>query len=312
MSDAVPSDGGFLVQKDFTTELVRLTHETGQLAKMCSEMEVSENSDGVEIPYVDETSRATGSRWGGVQVYRRAEGETVTSKKVKFGEWKCDVEDMMGLCYVTNRLLKDARALEGYVKEAFAEEFGFKLDDEIFRGTGAGQCLGILNAGCKVQVSKESGQDADTVIQENISNMWAQCYGRSRPKAVWLINQEIEPQLDKLAVTDGVSSTPVYMPPGGLADTPYGRMKGRPVMSIEQCSALGDEGDIILADLSQYKLVKKGNLESAASIHVRFIYDEMCFRFIMRVNGQPKWKSALTPYKGANDLSPFVTLEERT
>jgi hypothetical protein len=47
-------------------------------------------------------------------------------------------------------------------------------------------------------------------------------------------------------------------------------------------------------------------------MHVRFVYDEMAFRFTYRVNGHPAWKSALTPCKGSNSVSPFVTLETRS
>ena len=83
------------------------------------------------------------------------------------------------------------------------------------------------------------------------------------------------------------------------------------MLEIEQCSALGDVGDIILADLSQYLTIEKGGLQSASSIHVQFVTDETAYRFVVRNNGQPIWNSALTPYKGANDLSPFVTLAER-
>jgi len=134
----------------------------------------------------------------------------------------------------------------------------------------------------------------------------------SRLNSVWLINQEIEPQLDTLAVPVGTGGFPVYMPPGGIADAPYGRLKGRPVIAIEQCQALGDAGDIILADFSQYMIADKGGVQSASSMHVLFTTDEMTFRFIYRVDGQPLWNSALTPYKGtSNTLSPFVTLGAR-
>jgi HK97 family phage major capsid protein len=74
---------------------------------------------------------------------------------------------------------------------------------------------------------------------------------------------------------------------------------------------LGTVGDIILADFSQYAIVRKGGLNSASSIHVKFLTDEMTFKFSMRVNGKPMWKNVLTPAKGSNTLSPFVTLQTR-
>ena len=37
------------------------------------------------------------------------------------------------------------------------------------------------------------------------------------------------------------------MPPGGLSAASYGTLFGRPVLTVEYCAALGDEGDIICA-----------------------------------------------------------------
>jgi hypothetical protein len=37
----------------------------------------------------------------------------------------------------------------------------------------------------------------------------------------------------------------------------------------------------------------------------------MAFRFILRIDGQPAWHSALTPYKGSNALGPFVVIATR-
>ena len=104
----------------------------------------------------------------------------------------------------------------------------------------------------------------------------------------------------------------MFVPAGGLPNAPAGTLLGRPIVPIEQCQTLGTVGDIILADLSQYVIADKGGLESASSIHVRFVYDESVFRFVYRVDGQPIWNSALTPFLSANTLSPFVALASRT
>lgn len=104
----------------------------------------------------------------------------------------------------------------------------------------------------------------------------------------------------------------MYVPAGGLSEKPYGTLFGRPVIPLEQCSAAGDVGDIILADISQYLLIDKGGIKAASSVHVRFLYDENVFRFIYRVDGQPIWNKPLTPFKGSATVSPFVTLAKRS
>ena len=101
------------------------------------------------------------------------------------------------------------------------------------------------------------------------------------------------------------------VPAGGLSEKPYATLFGRPVLPLEQCSAIGEVGDIVLADLGQYLMIDKGGVKQAQSIHVRFIYDESVFRFIYRCDGQPIWNKALTPYKGSASVSPFVALAKR-
>ena len=306
LNETTPSDGGFLVQQDFVTELLKRTYETGILASKVKKIPISTNANGMKINAIDEDSRANGSRWGGVQTYWEGEADELTASKPKFRQMELSLKKLTGLCYATDELLQDAAALEAVIRQAFAEEFGFKIDDAILSGSGEGEPLGILNSGAIVTVAKEASQ-TDVITVENLIKMWNRLWSRSRANAVWYINQELEPYLYTLKIGD----KPVYIPAGGLSEKPYGTLFGRPVVPIEQCSAAGEVGDIILADIGQYLLIDKGGVKSASSIHVRFLYDENVFRFIYRVDGKPIWTKPLTPYKGSATVSPFVTLAKR-
>ena len=306
LNETTPSDGGFLVQQDFVTELLKRTYETGILASKVKKIPISTNANGMKINAIDEDSRANGSRWGGVQTYWEGEADEITASKPKFRQMELSLKKLTGLCYATDELLQDAAALEAVIRQAFAEEFGFKIDDAILSGSGEGEPLGILNSGAIVTVAKEASQ-TDIITVENLVKMWNRLWSRSRANAVWYINQELEPYLYTLKIGD----KPVYIPAGGLSEKPYGTLFGRPVVPIEQCSAAGEVGDIILADIGQYLLIDKGGIKSASSIHVRFLYDENVFRFIYRVDGKPIWTKPLTPYKGSATVSPFVTLAKR-
>ena len=302
-----PSDGGFLVQTDFVKDLLKRTYDTGILASRCKKIPLTTNANSIKINAIDEISRANGSRWGGLSTYWENEADQFSASKPKFRQMELSLKKLTGLCYVTDELLQDAAALEKVIKEGFADEFGFKMDDVILRGTGAGQPLGILNSDALVKVDKEKNQTAKITV-ENIVKMWSRMWSRSRSNAVWFVNPEIEPLLYTLVVGD----KPVYIPAGSMANAPYGTLLGRPVIALEQCAELGEVGDIILADLSQYLLIDKGGINTASSIHVRFLYDEAVFRFIYRVDGQPVWNKALKPYKGDATVSPFITLAKRT
>lgn len=306
LNETNPSDGGFLVQEDFVKELLKRTYETGILASKVKKIPISNNANGLKINAVDEDSRANGSRWGGVQTFWESEADQLAGSKPKFKQMELSLKKLTGLCYATDELLQDASALEAVIRQAFAEEFGFKIDDAILTGSGAGEPLGILNSGALVTVAKETSQ-TDKITVENLIKMWNRLWSRSRQNAVWYINQELEPYLYTLKIGD----KPVYIPAGGLSEKPYGTLFGRPVVPLEQCSAAGELGDIILADVGQYLLIDKGGVKAASSIHVRFLYDENVFRFIYRVDGQPIWNKALTPYKGSATVSPFVALAKR-
>jgi len=311
-------DGGFLIQKEFSVDLAKEAFDEGALSSRCDVSEIGANADGLEVVMLDETSRATGSRWGGVQVFRRAEAETVTATKPQIKPWELRLEDLMGIAWAADRLLKDAASMEAVFGQAFRSEMAFTVDNEIYRGTGAGQCLGILNAPATVEVPKESGQAADTVVAENVTKMWGRVPPRSRARGVWFYNVEVEQQLERMffpvknvAGTENVGGWPVFTPAGALAANSLATIKGRPAIPLEYCSALGDKGDIAFLDLSRYKLISKGGVDEEQSIHVRFLQAERVFRWMFRVNGAPKESAPLTPFKGTATLSPFVVLANR-
>ena len=307
LNETTPSDGGFLVQQDFVTELLKRTYETGILASRVKKIPISTNANSLKINAVDEDSRANGARWGGVQAFWESEAAELSASRPKFRQMELSLKKLTGLCYATDELLQDAAALEAVIRQAFAEEFGFKMDDAILAGTGEGEPLGILKSESLVTVAIESGQ-RETITVENLIKMWNRLWSRSRANAVWYINQEIEPLLYTLKIGE----VPVYVPAGGLSAKPYGTLFGRPVIPLEQCSAAGELGDIILADLGQYLVIDKGGIKAASSIHVRFLYDENVFRFIYRADGRPVWNKPLSPYKGSASVSPFIALAKRS
>ena len=311
LNEAIPSEGGFLIQQEFVPGLIKKAYENGAVANRARRFPVGAGSNGIKIRTIDETSRANGSRFGGVQAYWENEADTPTATKPKFGLMTLNLEKLMALCYATDENLEDATFLGALIEQSFAEEMAFKLDDALINGNGAGKPLGILSSNALVSVAKETNQTADTIVLNNIIKMWSRMWARSRANAVWYINQDIEPQLYTMTISAGTGGMPVYMPAGGISGAPYGTLFGRPVIPIEQAATVGDAGDIILADMNQYLMIDKGGVQTASSIHVKFIYAENTFRFIYRCNGQPMWDNVLTPFKGTNTLSPFVALAAR-
>jgi HK97 family phage major capsid protein len=306
-----PSAGGFLVQTDFSTAVFMRSYEMGEILARCEKLSLSTAANSIKIPGVDETSRQTGSRWGGVQSYWVGEGVQPPSTRPKFRLVELDLKKLASLMYVTDELIADTAVLTSIAGKAFSEELMFMTEDGVFEGTGAGQPLGIKNAQCLIVVPKEVGQAGKTIVYENVLKMWSRMWARSRQNAVWWINQDCEPQLYALSQVIGTAGVPVYLPANGISGQPYGTLFGRPVIPVEYSDTLGTQGDITLAAYSQYVLADKGGVQAASSMHVAFLTDEMVFRFIYRVDGEPIWHAPLTPFKGNNTLSPFVQLQSR-
>lgn len=305
------SGEGFLVQQEFTNELMARMYNQGELMSRVRRRELGPGANGIKINTLKETSRANGSRWGGIRTYWVNEGGTITGSKPSYRRFSLDLEKLGGLYIPTDELLQDVVGLQGEVEDNFGKEIVFACEDAVFSGDGAGKPLGITNAPCLITVAKETGQAAATIVEANLLKMWARMWAPSRANAVWLANQDTEPQLDQIARPVGTSVLPSqivrYSPDGGIL-----QIKGRPVIFVEYASTLGTVGDIVLVDLSEYRWIDKGGVQTASSIHVYFSTDEMAFRFIYRCNGAPFWEAALTPFKGSNTLSPMVALATRS
>lgn len=313
-NETVPSEGGYLVGTDEATMLDRGAIATGLLSQRCFNVSATSDSDSLKLNLVDESSRANGSRFGGIQVYMKSEAGTVADSKPKFREAVWNLNDCMGLMYTTRDLLKDAGKLTAVVNRWFPMEFGFKIDDLIVNGTGSGMPIGIASSkcGCKVEQAIESGQTRanDPILYDNIVKMYARLLSSSDASAVWYVNRAILPYLMLMTIPVGTGGAPIFLPPNGAAGQPYMTLLNKPIIPIEQCQAPATAGDIILADLNEYLLFTKGGIEPSSSIHVRFIYDEMTFKWVYRLDGGPLRNKTLTPYKGGASWTqgPFVTL----
>ena len=163
--------------------------------------------------------------------------------------------------------------------------------------------LGILTAPCLVTVSRATASQVHPV---DIVTMISRFRG-SLDKAIITVNQSVLPQIYQLKDDNGNF---IWSPgnSGSIAEKAMGSLYGIPMIVTEKNSALGTEGDLIMADWSHYLIGDKGGLVTDYSDHFKFQNDARAYRIKKRVDGQPWLKSAITPYKGGSTLSPFVAL----
>ena len=316
LSESVPSDGGFLVGTQETANLMKNTWDSGMILPRVNKITLTGNKNALTMNGYNETSRAAGSRAGGIRGYWKAEAAQGTQGEPTFRKITLNLNKLMCLGYATDELLDDANALEAAIMGGFQDELNFKLQEAIINGSGAGQPLGIINSGCMVSVEKEAGQDANSIVFENVNKMWSRLLASSRPNAIWICNQDCEPELHKMSLAVGTGGSAVFMPTGGASAQPYNTLFGRPMVATEHNPILGDTGDLMLCDFSKYIAIDKGGFQGAVSMHLRFDYDEQVFKMTYRFDGQPMLGSAITPFSAGattatDTLSHFVKLDAR-
>jgi len=310
LNETVSSDGGFMVAPTLSSEIMSTVWEQ-PILKLLRKIQIGANSNGLKIPGLDETSRVSGSRWGGIQSYYISESDAITPSKPKFKQIELSLKKLAVLTYLTSELSADVPALSGFLRTVVTSEFEYEIQRALLRGSGAGQPQGLLTAGCLITTAKEGGQANGSVCWENIVNMFSRFLMTDKKSSAWLISKDVLPQLLQMAASVGTAGIPVWLPANSGSNEPFQTLLGLPIHVCECCSALGTKGDIFLADLSQMVCIEKGNLKEDFSIHVAFSSDQGCLRWIYRYDLQPALSAAITPSNGGATLSPFVTLAAR-
>ena len=303
--------GGFLVPLGFHPELLSVSAEDDPIGSRTTKvpMEVPR----VEIPARTDKDHSTGSVSGGLLVTRRAETQSQTAVRMQMERVALMATSLFGLSYVTEELLADSPlSFAALLERGFSDQFRAHLINERLFGTGVGEFEGVLNSPALVSVTKDTNQTAATVTYTNVIKMRARCW--KYEKAVWLYNHDVLPSLMQLYFAPAGVSNALAVPIWNTSarDGEPDMLLGRPAIASEFCQTLGTQGDLVLANWEEYLEGTYEPLNSAESIHVRFTNHERTFKFWTRNAGRCWWKSALTPRRGSNTLSPFVALDTRS
>lgn len=302
-SEGSLADGGFLVPPEFSSQVWRHSLEEDAFLPMTDAQTISGNS--MSYPK-DETTP-----WGtdGVRAYWEAEAAAATATKPKGQVNTLRLNKLLALIPVTDELQSDASALGSYIAGKAAESIRFKTNLALFEGTGVGQPEGVFTAAARVDIAKESGQAADTVVAGNVVKMYARQLHPAR--AVWLMQPQVLPQIMTMTIGD----QPIWTPPSsGLTQAPMGMLLGRPIYPTEVCKALGDVGDIGFIDFKSVRAITKaGGIETATSMHLYFDQGLNAYRFTFRVDARPAVTAAVSSKNGGSGAtrSPFVFVAAR-
>jgi HK97 family phage major capsid protein len=309
--EASPSSGGFLVPTEFAQQILDNSLESEIVRPRALVWPMKSNHR--KVPGIDGYSHVGATVLGGISQAFVGETQTLPLQQVNFWLQEMVAKKMGLLINASNELIADGD-FDSIVMAKLREACAWELDQAFLWGTGAGVPRGIFNDPALIVVAKDASQPTATISYSNVTGMLAALYPAGRKNACWVANTTTLPQLMTLAIkglnmaqTDyiGISSLPIF------TKGPEGwELFGLPLLLSEKLKAVGTQGDLLLADFSQYHIGLRKELSLERSFHAGFMTDSIWFRMTARLDGMGSWKSALTPEYGSA-VSPFVTLAAR-
>jgi len=304
------STGGFAIPKQFLPRLLEVTPQDAIIRPRATVIPTGTPPDAaVSLPALDQTgAKANANMYGGVEVYKTAEGGQKGETAFRMREIELRPEEVSAYMELTDKLLRNWPAASAFVQRQFQMARRGYDDYEFLRGNGVGGALGILNSGARYQKARNT---AGTVDYNDLVHMVSRLL-RVGGQATWVACRAMEPVLRQLRNLTGASpetgdGSLIWQDSAvpGQPDT----LLGRPILFNERSPGLGTEGDLILMDAQGY-LIKDGSGPFVAtSEHVKFRNNITAMKIFWNTDGQP-WLTA--PIKGEDDYetSPFVTLAD--
>ena len=191
------------------------------------------------LPVVQETSRATGSRYGGA-TSTWGLGETILSAKsdAKVASIRFVANRLLFYTTVSRDIWQDSVSLEYWLNYVALAEFRFAIEWAIVNGTLGGP-QGLITGASTVTVPK-GATSSSSIASANIDAMWSALSAGSKLNSVWLANDDSIQKIDQLALSGQWPEIP-YVPAGRYGNS-YATIKGRPILPCEACPIIGALG----------------------------------------------------------------------
>lgn len=302
--------GGYAIPIEYAREA--WIRQTEMSAIYQNALKLPMTTPTLRIPVLFGYDESSHTVYGNVQWLWKAELKEYEAKDIELEMIELNLQKLTGLSYLSDEIMKFANpAIEPMVKRAFDVGLNRAISRACLRGTGVGQPAGMLDADCTIEISEEDGQPDDTFVLENMLNMQARLYSvDENPAGFWYANRQLIPQMATMSLPVGTGGSAMFLV-SGVQDKPQYSLMGLPVRFSTAMSAIGDSGDIMLIDPSQYIIGEyAGGVEQVSSIHVQFLYGQTALRFTFWMAGQPGWRTYFTPEYG-DTMSPFIKLEAR-
>ena len=303
MIENISSQGGFSVPDQFSAEWLDSALPNEIVRPLCQLWPMT--SETRKIPGWDSEDMSAGRLYGGFSMEFLAEEGTGTKQTGKMRMINLSAKKGAIFVDISSELESDGLGFEDQLTMALQKSIAYGIDKACLFGSGAGQPLGAFHSDALIEVEPEGGQDADTIIYQNLTKMYARQLNKQN--AVWLFNDDAVVSLMELNIAIGTAGSHVK-----VMNEKDGQFTifGRPVFFTPHCKTIGDAGDCGFFDLSAYALGLRREMSIDKSIHAGWTQDLVSYRIIIRFDGMPVLSEPIQPENGAT-LSPFVSLAAR-
>jgi HK97 family phage major capsid protein len=305
MSGATGAGGGFLIPAEFQAQLQSAVADRSIVRGRATIIPMRRRQ--IDIPVLDQTATTAGQpHWfGGLRFYWAEEAGAKTESDAAFRQVSLVAHKLIGYTRASDELVDDsAISLEAFFSGplGFAGGVAWMEDYAFLRGTGAGQPLGVIPAGCTIVEGRAA---ANAVGIDDIIDMLEHFLPGGR--GVWVASQSVLPSIYGL---NGPAGNPSYIWIPNAADKAPGTLFGYPLVFSEKPPALGTRGDIGIYDFAYYVIGDRQSTTVESTKFDKWSYDQTSWRVVHRVDGQPWLSTWLTLQDGTSTVSPFVILGE--
>jgi len=304
MVESVGASGGFLVPPEHRTDLQSAIGEMAIVRPRAQIIRMARRQ--VTMPVLDQTGTTAGrTHWhGGLVFYWTEEAASKTASDASFRDLSLVAHKLIGYTQASDELVSDsAISLEDFFRGpmGYAGGVAWTEDYAFLRGTGAGQPLGIINAGATITVNRTATMDVQYGdLTDMLMNFMPNRMG------VWIISQSC---MARLLEEEDTAGNLIW---GDMSTGRPNTLLGMPVVFSEKVPTLGTAGDVVLADFSYYVIGDRQATTIESTQYDAWSQDKTSWRVVHRVDGKPWMSAPFTLSDGTSQVSPFVILGDKT
>lgn len=293
--------GGFMVPTEFRNTIMQVQPQDALVRPRATIIEPGNAPDAsVSMPALDQNGANPGNMFGGMQFSWIGEGDQKPETDAKLREVTLTPHEIAGFVTVTDKLLRNWPAAGNFLENLMRGGVAAAEDYAFYRGNGKNKPLGALMSSATKFVPRVA---AGQVQYIDLVNMVARLLMRGGQSPVWSAPQSMLVQLATMTDPEGH-----YIWVANARDGFAGDLLGYPLRWNNRTPGVGQRGDILLADWSQY-LIKDGSGPFvAASEHVLFTSNKTIIKIFWNVDGSP-WMTAPLKEENGWEVSPFVALD---